>query len=115
MILSSQTNQSLKIMSKSKSELIELLTGQPTTKKDSKSREDLISLLTESDNVLIKSPFPVFYEKLIEKSNKKIISFSLYGDKPLYYLGMQSATLQKPNGYTQIIFAAFTALKTFQT
>lgn len=76
-------------MSKSKSELIELLTGEPAKKKDSKTRDDLISLLTGSENSLIKSPFPVFYEKLIEKSNKKIISFSLYGDKPLYYLGAE--------------------------
>jgi predicted O-methyltransferase YrrM len=35
------------------------------------------------------SPFPVFYEKLKDGSNKKIISFSIYGEKPLYYLGAE--------------------------
>ena len=36
-----------------------------------------------------KSPFPVFYEKLSDQKNKKVISFSVYGDKPLYYLGAE--------------------------
>ena len=48
-------------------------------------RKSLIkSLLME-----VKSPFPVFYEKLHQGSNKKVISFSLYGVKPLYYLGAE--------------------------
>lgn len=32
---------------------------------------------------------PNFYEKLYPQKNKKIIAFSLYGDKPLYYLGAE--------------------------
>lgn len=42
------------------------------------------SLLNEAS-----SSFPVFYEKLQQGSGKKIISFSLYGKKPLYYLGAE--------------------------
>jgi hypothetical protein len=48
-------------------------------------RKSLIaSLLNE-----VTSPFPVFYEKLQQGSSKKIISFCLYGSKPLYYLGAE--------------------------
>jgi hypothetical protein len=42
------------------------------------------SLLNEAS-----SSFPVFYEKLQQGSGKKIISFSLYGKKHLYYLGAE--------------------------
>ena len=49
------------------------------------SRKALISSLLGE----VKSPFPVFYEKLQQGKNKKIISFSLYGEKPLYYLGAE--------------------------
>ena len=48
-------------------------------------RKSLIaSLLSE-----VTSPFPVFYEKLQQGSTKKVISFCLYGSKPLYYLGAE--------------------------
>ena len=60
------------------------------------SRKELIeSLILEHKNTLaelgdqIKSPFPVFYEKLKQESNKKVISFCLYGQKALYYLGAE--------------------------
>jgi GR25 family glycosyltransferase involved in LPS biosynthesis len=35
------------------------------------------------------SNIPVFFEKIFPGNKKKIISFSLYGDKPLYYLGAE--------------------------
>ena len=35
------------------------------------------------------SNYPTHYKKIFPGSGKKIISFSLYGDKPLYYLGAE--------------------------
>lgn len=35
------------------------------------------------------SDYPTHYKKVFPGSGKKVISFSLYGDKPLYYLGAE--------------------------
>ena len=40
-------------------------------------------------NISQQSPFPVFYEKILNRPNKKVISFCLYGTKPLFYLGAE--------------------------
>ena len=33
--------------------------------------------------------FPVFYQKLKQASNKKVISFSVYGDRSVYLIGAE--------------------------
>ena len=45
--------------------------------------------VTQSSADLITSPFPTFYEKQKQSSGKKVISFSLFGSKPLYFLGAE--------------------------
>lgn len=53
---------------------------------NTESKKTLINLLVEDD--AYEKP-PSLYEKLKEGKNKKIISFSLFGDKPLYFLGAE--------------------------
>lgn len=50
-------------------------------------KKSIIDFIIGNDK--ISSPFPVFYERLQQKTNKKVISFSLFGSKALYFLGAE--------------------------
>jgi len=71
-------------------------------------RKKLINLLIESGgnddkDKKFSSPFPVFYEKIKQSSNKKVISFCLFGVKPIYYLGAEKNIEQAKKIYPDYI------------
>lgn len=63
------------------------------------NRKALIQSLLDQ----VTSSFPTFYEKIHQGSNKKVISFSLYGKKPLYYLGAEKNIQEAKEVYPDYI------------
>lgn len=54
-------------------------------------KSDLIKILTssEEDGSTQNFSFKTFFQNLIPQKNKKVISFSVYGDKPIYLIGAE--------------------------
>lgn len=54
-------------------------------------KSNLIKILTssEGDGSTQNFSFKTFFQNLIPKKNKKVISFSVYGDKPIYLIGAE--------------------------